>query len=120
MSIAPGPETLPAGQAALIVLDGWGLADAGPGNAVSLAETPVFDELWSSYPTTTLTASGRAGCRTVRIVAPATTLPSRNSRGTEPGAAIRARAVRTWCRHCRWSNAAGALGARPPLPVSIA
>jgi 2,3-bisphosphoglycerate-independent phosphoglycerate mutase len=51
---------LPAGQAALIVLDGWGLADAGPGNAVSLAETPVFDELWSSYPTTTLTASGRA------------------------------------------------------------
>jgi 2,3-bisphosphoglycerate-independent phosphoglycerate mutase len=60
VSIAPGPETLPAGQAALIVLDGWGLADAGPGNAISLADTPVFDELWSTYPTTTLTASGRA------------------------------------------------------------
>ena len=44
----------------LIVLDGWGLAEAGPGNAVSLAQTPVFDELWSSYPTTTLTACGRA------------------------------------------------------------
>ena len=66
-----------------------------------------------------MTASGRAGCRTVLIVAPATTLPSRESSGTEPGAAIRARAVRTWCRHCRWSNAAGALGASPPLPVSI-
>jgi 2,3-bisphosphoglycerate-independent phosphoglycerate mutase len=42
------------------VLDGWGLADPGPGNAVSLARTPVFDELWASHPHTTLTASGRA------------------------------------------------------------
>ncbi len=42
------------------MLDGWGLADPGPGNAVSLARTPVFDELWASYPHTTLTASGRA------------------------------------------------------------
>jgi 2,3-bisphosphoglycerate-independent phosphoglycerate mutase len=46
--------------ACLIVLDGWGLADPGPGNAVSLARTPVFDELWVTYPHTTLTASGRA------------------------------------------------------------
>jgi 2,3-bisphosphoglycerate-independent phosphoglycerate mutase len=44
----------------LVVLDGWGLAEPGPGNAVSLARTPVFDELWASYPHTTLTASGRA------------------------------------------------------------
>jgi 2,3-bisphosphoglycerate-independent phosphoglycerate mutase len=43
---------------ALIVLDGWGLAPDGPGNAVSLANTPVFDELWSSKPHTTLTAMG--------------------------------------------------------------
>jgi 2,3-bisphosphoglycerate-independent phosphoglycerate mutase len=42
----------------LIVLDGWGLAPAGPGNAVSLAETPVFDELWETHPHTTLTAMG--------------------------------------------------------------
>ena len=42
------------------MLDGWGLAEAGPGNAVSLAETPVFDELWAAYPHTTLTAWGRA------------------------------------------------------------
>ena len=47
-------------RACLIVLDGWGLAAPGPGNAVSLAHTPVFDELWSSYPHTTLTAWGRA------------------------------------------------------------
>ncbi|HEY6398232.1 MAG TPA: 2,3-bisphosphoglycerate-independent phosphoglycerate mutase, partial [Solirubrobacteraceae bacterium] len=45
---------------ALIVLDGWGLAPAGPGNAISFARTPVFDALWSQYPHTELTACGRA------------------------------------------------------------
>ena len=45
---------------ALIILDGWGLAPAGPGNAVELAETPVFDALWEQYPHTTLQASGSA------------------------------------------------------------
>jgi 2,3-bisphosphoglycerate-independent phosphoglycerate mutase len=44
----------------LVVLDGWGLADPGPGNAVELADTPVFDELWEKYPHTTLTAWGEA------------------------------------------------------------
>ena len=42
------------------MLDGWGLAPDGPGNAVSLADTPVFDELWDAYPHTQLTACGRA------------------------------------------------------------
>jgi 2,3-bisphosphoglycerate-independent phosphoglycerate mutase len=45
---------------ALIILDGWGLAEPGPGNAVSLAETPVFDELWTTRPHTTLTACGES------------------------------------------------------------
>jgi 2,3-bisphosphoglycerate-independent phosphoglycerate mutase len=44
----------------LVVLDGWGLAEPGPGNAVSLARTPVFDELWRDCPHTTLLACGRA------------------------------------------------------------
>jgi 2,3-bisphosphoglycerate-independent phosphoglycerate mutase len=44
----------------LIVLDGWGLAEPSPGNAVSLAHTPVFDELWAKFPHTTLTAHGAA------------------------------------------------------------
>jgi 2,3-bisphosphoglycerate-independent phosphoglycerate mutase len=44
----------------LVILDGWGLAPDGPGNAVSLADTPVFDELWSKYDHTTLTACGEA------------------------------------------------------------
>jgi 2,3-bisphosphoglycerate-independent phosphoglycerate mutase len=43
---------------ALVILDGWGLAPPGPGNAVSLAETPVFDRLWAQYPHTELSAQG--------------------------------------------------------------
>ena len=45
---------------ALVILDGWGLAPPGPGNAVDLARTPVFAELWARYPHTTLRASGEA------------------------------------------------------------
>jgi 2,3-bisphosphoglycerate-independent phosphoglycerate mutase len=45
---------------ALVVLDGWGLAEPGPGNAVELADTPVFDELWANNRHTTLTAWGAA------------------------------------------------------------
>src|SRR5579884_2457520 len=57
---SPGASAIPVPAAALIVLDGWGLAPPGPGNAVSLARTPVFDELWAAYPHTQLTACGRA------------------------------------------------------------
>jgi 2,3-bisphosphoglycerate-independent phosphoglycerate mutase len=44
----------------LVILDGWGCAPPGPGNAVELARTPVFDRLWRDYPNTTLAASGEA------------------------------------------------------------
>jgi 2,3-bisphosphoglycerate-independent phosphoglycerate mutase len=44
----------------LVILDGWGIAPPGPGNAVELAHTPVFDELWATYPHATLVASGEA------------------------------------------------------------
>jgi 2,3-bisphosphoglycerate-independent phosphoglycerate mutase len=53
-----GPEGIPVSSVALVVLDGWGLAPEGPGNAVAQARTPVFDELWSTYPRTTLSTSG--------------------------------------------------------------
>lgn len=53
-----GPALAPS--LALIVLDGWGLAPAGPGNAISLAQTPVFDRLWARYPHTQLIAWGEA------------------------------------------------------------
>ena len=41
-------------------MDGWGLRDSREGNAVALARTPVFDDLWEKYPRTTLDASGPA------------------------------------------------------------
>ena len=49
----------PVPLVALVVLDGWGCAPPGPGNAVSQARTPVFDALWERYPHTTLGASGK-------------------------------------------------------------
>ena len=45
---------------ALVILDGWGCAPPGPGNAVELADTPVFDRLWADYPHARLAASGEA------------------------------------------------------------
>src|SRR5207344_132422 len=45
---------------ALVILDGWGCAPPGPGNAIELARTPVFDRLWAEFPHTTLEASGEA------------------------------------------------------------
>jgi 2,3-bisphosphoglycerate-independent phosphoglycerate mutase len=44
----------------LVVLDGFGLAESGPGNAVALARTPVFDRIWAAGPRTSLAASGAA------------------------------------------------------------
>ena len=44
----------------LVILDGWGIAPPGPGNAVELASTPVFDRLWATYAHTSLAASGEA------------------------------------------------------------
>ncbi|HEX3290545.1 MAG TPA: 2,3-bisphosphoglycerate-independent phosphoglycerate mutase [Gaiella sp.] len=44
----------------LVILDGWGIAPPGPGNAVELARTPVFDGLVARFPSTQLRASGPA------------------------------------------------------------
>ena len=44
----------------LIILDGWGLAPPGPGNAVSLAKIPNFNKFWAAFPHTQLVASGEA------------------------------------------------------------
>ncbi len=64
MTAAPDPSLSPAGRAfrpvVLVVMDGWGHAPPGPGNAVTLADTPVFDRLWAVYPHGTLDASGEA------------------------------------------------------------
>jgi 2,3-bisphosphoglycerate-independent phosphoglycerate mutase len=60
MTLPPGPHTPPFPAVCLVVLDGWGLTAPGAGNAIELADTPVFDELWSTYPHTELTTCGRA------------------------------------------------------------
>ena len=44
----------------LVILDGFGVAPDGPGNAVAKAHTPVFDAAKARYPYTELTASGTA------------------------------------------------------------
>lgn len=44
----------------LIILDGWGLAPPGPGNAISLAKLTHIPRYTVSYPHTQLVASGEA------------------------------------------------------------
>ena len=66
-SASRSPRDPPAGAGGatyrpvvLIVMDGWGVAPPGPDNAVSLADTPVFDRLLAEYPHGVLDASGPA------------------------------------------------------------
>ncbi|NLF80862.1 MAG: 2,3-bisphosphoglycerate-independent phosphoglycerate mutase [Clostridia bacterium] len=42
----------------LMILDGWGMKEGGPNDALSLACLPNFDRLWRDYPHTQLEASG--------------------------------------------------------------
>lgn len=49
--------TLPA---LLVIMDGFGIDEAGEGNAISLASTPNLDRYWKTCPRTTLEASGEA------------------------------------------------------------
>lgn len=48
------------GPVVLIVLDGWGIAPPGPGNAITQANIPYFNQLLSVYPSGRLLASGQA------------------------------------------------------------
>ncbi|MEK7521757.1 MAG: 2,3-bisphosphoglycerate-independent phosphoglycerate mutase [Patescibacteria group bacterium] len=44
----------------LIVMDGWGIAPAGPGNPILQANLPNLRAFWAGFPHTTLHASGEA------------------------------------------------------------
>lgn len=44
----------------LIILDGWGIAPAWGGNAITAARKKTFDLLWKKYPSTSLLASGES------------------------------------------------------------
>jgi len=45
---------------ALVIMDGYGLADAGQGNAIWLARTPNLDTLFAEYPWAPVECSGLA------------------------------------------------------------
>jgi 2,3-bisphosphoglycerate-independent phosphoglycerate mutase len=57
-----GPEERAALRlpALLVIMDGFGITDAGPGNAVSLARTPNLDRLFSASPWAPVACSGLA------------------------------------------------------------
>ncbi|MBN2672898.1 MAG: 2,3-bisphosphoglycerate-independent phosphoglycerate mutase, partial [Deltaproteobacteria bacterium] len=44
----------------LLILDGWGIAPPSDSNAISVADTPVFDELLANRPNTQIDAHGNA------------------------------------------------------------
>jgi 2,3-bisphosphoglycerate-independent phosphoglycerate mutase len=44
----------------LLICDGWGHAPPSPGNAITLARTPIFDRWLAAYPWTLLDASGES------------------------------------------------------------
>lgn len=44
----------------LVILDGWGIAPASRGNAVSIAKTTNYNKLIDNYPTMTLQSAGEA------------------------------------------------------------
>lgn len=44
----------------LLVLDGWGIAQPGPGNAITQAQIPYINQLFRAYPASQLLASGQA------------------------------------------------------------
>ena len=64
VSTPSAPAARPGGGAfrpvVLIVMDGWGVAANGPGNAIARARTPVFDHLLATYPHGELQSSGLA------------------------------------------------------------
>lgn len=51
------PEASP-GTTLLLILDGWGYREATDNNAIALANTPVWDELWKNRPHALIHTSG--------------------------------------------------------------
>ncbi len=47
-------------QGILIIIDGWGIAPDGPGNAITQSNLNIMPKLWRSYPHTLLKAAGSA------------------------------------------------------------
>lgn len=52
--------TKPPHPLALIILDGWGYREETQANAIAIANTPHWDDLWQHYPHTFISASGHS------------------------------------------------------------
>src|SRR5207302_11470793 len=44
----------------LVIVDGWGVAPPGPRNAITSAQTTLYNTLLAGYPTTTIQAAGQS------------------------------------------------------------
>jgi 2,3-bisphosphoglycerate-independent phosphoglycerate mutase len=50
----------PFQRVVLLILDGWGIGDGGPGDLIAQADTPVMDGLLAAWPHSRLEAAGAA------------------------------------------------------------
>jgi 2,3-bisphosphoglycerate-independent phosphoglycerate mutase len=57
---AHGQRRLDGTPVLLLILDGWGLGDGGPGDLIAQANTPFMDGLLEAWPNTQLEAAGPA------------------------------------------------------------
>lgn len=49
----------PVSPVVLVILDGWGYRQTDDNNAIAMAQTPVMDCLWTTYPRTLIRTSGK-------------------------------------------------------------
>jgi 2,3-bisphosphoglycerate-independent phosphoglycerate mutase len=56
----PSPRQAGGKRVLLLILDGWGIGDGGPGDLIAQADTPVMDGLLANWPNTELIAAGPA------------------------------------------------------------
>jgi len=50
----------PSGPLVLMILDGWGFRDATENNAIAMADTPCWSEMWANDPHLLIETSGEA------------------------------------------------------------
>ncbi|MEA5512048.1 2,3-bisphosphoglycerate-independent phosphoglycerate mutase [Crocosphaera sp. UHCC 0190] len=49
----------PVSPVVLVILDGWGYRQSTEDNAIAMAQTPVMDCLWTTYPRTLIRTAGK-------------------------------------------------------------
>jgi 2,3-bisphosphoglycerate-independent phosphoglycerate mutase len=59
-NLLASPSPMGKRRVLLLILDGWGSGEGGPGDLIAQAETPFMDSLLAGWPSTQLTASGPA------------------------------------------------------------